>query len=176
MSAEWRSIRPHPSGRALALRQSHQFERRQMAAVRKELDQEYEAMVDLNAKPHAEDDRLAAWFVGDGLVGRWFRSFYDRIVAGAPTRCDEPSRRSSTGRPAEPSSFCLVTPGSRVPSGILASRLTMRLPYRNRSRFDVPGRAGLLCPSFRGCHVERAKRPRRSSIGRRRGLCRAHAI
>ena len=28
-----------------------EFERRQMAAVRKELDQEYEAMVDLNAKP-----------------------------------------------------------------------------------------------------------------------------
>ena len=27
-----------------------EFERRQMAAVRKELDQEYEAMVDLNAK------------------------------------------------------------------------------------------------------------------------------
>jgi putative transposase len=28
-----------------------EFECRQMAAVRKELDQEYEAMVDLNAKP-----------------------------------------------------------------------------------------------------------------------------
>jgi hypothetical protein len=28
-----------------------EFERRQMAAARKELDQEYEAMVDLNAKP-----------------------------------------------------------------------------------------------------------------------------
>jgi hypothetical protein len=34
----------HLSGRALALRQSLEFERRQMAAVRKEPDQEYEAM------------------------------------------------------------------------------------------------------------------------------------
>ena len=29
----------------------------------------------------------------------------------------------------------------------------MRLPCRNRLRFDVPGRAGLLCPSFRGRHA-----------------------
>jgi hypothetical protein len=35
-----------------------EFERRQMAAVRKELDQEYEAVVGLNAKPSKDDAQI----------------------------------------------------------------------------------------------------------------------
>ena len=35
-----------------------EFERRQMASVRKELDQEYEAMVGLNVKPSKDESQV----------------------------------------------------------------------------------------------------------------------
>ena len=41
----------YPRCRALAIRQLTEFERRQLAAIRKELDQEYEAAVGLTAQP-----------------------------------------------------------------------------------------------------------------------------